>query len=125
MNKQMWLWVGIAAFGAAGSVARYGVGQLAGLVTAYPAGTMAVNILGAFAAGWVNAALEHRPGAAEAWRIVISVGLLGGFTTFSAMMLDTDRLMGSAWYRAAGYLAATLILGLAAVRLGAIVGRAL
>lgn len=123
MNKQLWLWVGIAAFGAAGSVARYGMGQLAGLMTAYPAGTMAVNILGAFAAGWVNAALLDRPGAAEAWRVIIGVGLLGGFTTFSAMMLDADKLMGGAWYRAAGYLAATLILGLVAVRLGAIAGR--
>jgi CrcB protein len=126
MNKMAWVWLGVAFFGALGSVARFGVSQISALVTNYPAGTLAVNVLGAFLLGWVHSALTGpTDGAANFWRIVLGVGFLGGFTTFSSMMLDADNMMipNSHYLRAAAYLAASLFLGLAAVRLGAIVGK--
>src|SRR5262245_20945756 len=67
MNKMLTL-VGIGAFGAMGSMARFGVGELWGLATKYPAGTLTVNLLGAFALGWVNAVFKATDGPAAMWR---------------------------------------------------------
>jgi CrcB protein len=58
------------------------------------------------------------------WRLVLGVGLLGGFTTFSSMMFDADKMITDAQYiRTALYLGASLFLGLVAVRAGVIVGK--
>ena len=122
MNKTLLMCVGIGVLGAAGSLARFGVAEACRLATAFPAGTLAVNVAGAFALGWVNATFKD-PGY-DVWRIVLGVGLLGGFTTFSSMMADADNMMTDAQYlRTAGYLGASLFLGLVAVRAGVIVGK--
>ncbi|HEY4330226.1 MAG TPA: CrcB family protein [Phycisphaerae bacterium] len=121
MNKYAILtWAGIAVAGAAGSLARFGVAQAFRIMTDYPAGTLTVNLAGAFALGWVNASFKPDGGMSEAWRLVLGVGLLGGFTTFSSMMFDADKMLLEASYiRASAYVAASLFLGLLAVRLGA------
>ncbi len=124
MNKMLLTWVGIGVFGAVGSMARFGTAELWGLVTKYPAGTLTVNLLGAFALGWVNTVFSGSDGSASTWRFVLGVGLLGGFTTFSSMMFDADKMMTDAQFvPAAVYLAASVLLGLLAVRAGVIVGR--
>lgn len=82
-------WVAVAAIGGLAALARF---RLDGAVARrtrgdFPWGTMAVNGIGAFLAGLV-AGLA--PG--EGWRIVVAVGALGSFSTFSTWMLETRRL---------------------------------
>jgi CrcB protein len=101
----------VAAGGAAGSVARYLVSvAAAGWVgTAFPWGTLAVNILGSACIG-----LAGGLGLEGQWRLLLVTGVLGGFTTFSAFSLETGLLFGRAWWLAAIYVGASLVLGLAA-----------
>lgn len=114
------LWVALG--GALGSVARYGVGIAAvrwfGLTL--PWGTLAVNVVGGLAMGVLAARVgpEH-----ESARLLLGVGLLGGFTTFSAFSLETVRLMEHQPGLAALYVGASLILSVGACWLGLMLGR--
>lgn len=112
----------VAAGGAVGSVARYLLSlstmQAAGLPK-FPLGTFAVNIVGCLLAG-VLAGLAER----YAWfdvdtRLLLMVGLLGGFTTFSAFGIETAQLLRRGeWLLATGYVGGSVLLGIAAVLLG-------
>lgn len=115
-------WLLVALGGAAGSAARYGLGVQAGrwLGTAWPWGTFAVNILGGLLMGVLAGWLAHRGGAdQEKWRLLLGVGLLGGFTTFSAFSLETVLLMdrrGVGW--AVAYAGLSVVLAVAALWVG-------
>lgn len=89
----------IGAGGAVGSVARYlmtlGIQRVAG--ASFPAGTVAVNVLGSFAIGVLYVWLVERD-ASPVLRALLTVGLLGGFTTFSSFSLETVNLMMQASY---------------------------
>ncbi|MBX9797016.1 fluoride efflux transporter CrcB [Sphingomonas sp.] len=80
--------------GAAGSAARYGLGRViaAWAGTGFPWGTLAVNLIGGLAMG-VLAGLLPRWTGAEAARLLLSIGFLGGFTTFSSFALETVALI--------------------------------
>ena len=111
----------VAAGGAAGSVARYGVALLAERAGAgFPWGTLAVNVAGSLLLGALVRHLAVPPGAAPAaLPLALTVGLCGGFTTFSTFSLDLLRLLQSgAAGRAALYAAASVGLSLAAVWAG-------
>ncbi|HEX8336020.1 MAG TPA: fluoride efflux transporter CrcB [Pyrinomonadaceae bacterium] len=87
------LLVGLA--GLAGTLCRY---WLSGAVSrrygeAFPAGTLAVNLLGCFAAGLLFHLMQERDAFGETARAAVFVGLLGGFTTFSAYGLQTFVLL--------------------------------
>jgi CrcB protein len=119
----------IAAGGAAGATARHLVGQwsLRHLGPDWPWGTFAVNALGGLAmgllVGWLAAA--QRPDATEL-RFALGVGLLGGFTTFSAFSLEVVLMIErKAWTTAAGYVALSVFAAVAAVFLGLMLGRKL
>lgn len=115
----------VATGGALGSLARWGV------ATAVdhgrddvPWSTFLVNVSGAFAIGVLMVfALEVRP-ASRYLRPFLGIGLLGGFTTFSAYAFDTRALAdaGQAGL-AAGYLFGTLVAGLVAVWFGIVAAR--
>lgn len=116
----------VALGGAAGSVLRYHagrwVGDLAGPGNAFPWGTLAVNIAGSLMMGVLVGWLARgtlAAGTAESLRLAIGVGLLGGFTTFSAFSAELVTMLhrGQAGL-AAGYVAASLIAGAAAVVIG-------
>ena len=116
----------IALAGAVGTLARYG---LAGLVqrmsgASFPWGTAAVNVAGCFAAGLLWALFEHRWTVSSETRILILVGFMGAFTTFSAFMLETGELCRDAqWIRAAANVMLQNGLGFVALLLGAGLGR--
>jgi CrcB protein len=87
------LLVGLA--GLAGTLCRY---WLSGAFArryggAFPAGTLAVNLLGCFASGVLFHFVQERGAFGETARAAIFVGLLGGFTTFSAYGLQTFELL--------------------------------
>jgi CrcB protein len=84
----------VMAGGAIGSVARYLVGRLAlaWLGPDYPWGTLAVNLLGGFLMGTMAGTLA-RTGGSEHTRLLIGVGVLGGFTTFSSFSLETVNMI--------------------------------
>lgn len=79
--------------GALGTLARYLTGRLAGQMmpgAAWPWGTFAVNLIGGFAMGLLAGWLARGDAVAgEPVRLFVGVGLLGGFTTFSAFSLET------------------------------------
>lgn len=120
------VWIAVAAGGALGSVARYGVGNLARtFAPGWPWGTLAVNVVGSFAIGLLFAWFAARP-VSDALRLGLITGMLGGFTTFSAFSIETFELLRSGGASAAlAYVAATLVLGLAACGLGLWTARSL
>ena len=87
------LLVGLA--GLAGTLCRYWLsGALARRYgEAFPAGTLAVNLAGCFAAGLLFHFMQERHAFSETARAAVFVGLLGGFTTFSAYGLQTFELL--------------------------------
>jgi fluoride exporter len=103
--------------GALGAMARFGVGRLLG-ATAFPWATLAVNVLGGLLMGLLAGWLVAR-GGSEPARLFLGVGLLGGFTTFSAFSLETLLLIdrGEAGH-AAAYVAASVIASVGSVAAG-------
>lgn len=94
-----------------------------------PVGTLAVNVVGAFAAGMVAGwASVPSAGAPEpTWVFVLTVGFLGAFTTFSTWMVEAWRRLASSSDRTAGFLhvGITLLLGIAMAMAGFALGAAL
>ncbi len=80
----------VMAGGAIGAAMRHGLSRwtLHQFGPGLPWGTLAANIAGGLAMG-VLAGLFARFGGSEGWRLFLGVGILGGFTTFSAFSLDT------------------------------------
>ncbi|MES2055892.1 MAG: fluoride efflux transporter CrcB [Pseudomonadota bacterium] len=81
----------VMAGGAVGSGARFLTGRatLAWFGPSYPWGTLAVNLIGGFLMGALVGTLARVSVPGENWRLLLAVGVLGGFTTFSAFSLDT------------------------------------
>jgi CrcB protein len=114
--------------GAIGAWLRWAVGFAAvkHVGSGFPWGTLTVNLLGSLAAGVVLALLEDRGHVGAYARAFLLVGVLGGFTTYSAMMVDTLILgRGGKPAIAAAYLVLTLAGGLLAVWAGWVLGRML
>jgi CrcB protein len=111
--------VGVGSF--LGGMARY---ALSGLVHRYagagfPYGTLVVNVVGCFFIGAVLHLVEDRTLLGPDARLFVAVGLLGGFTTFSAFGYETIELLrGSELRLALLNVAGNVLLGLAAVWLG-------
>lgn len=108
--------LGVALAGAAGALARWGLEALIGrrVGEGFPWGIFVVNVSGSFVAGIAFVLLTQRPGAPDWWRTTVLVGLLGAFTTFSTLSVQTVRLVESGAYapaaaNALGSLAAGLV----------------
>lgn len=112
----------VMAGGALGAAGRFLLGGwfVRHTEMALPWGTLAANLIGALLAGFLVVWLEARGPSALYWRALLIVGLLGGLTTFSALMIETLLLTRSArLLDLSGYLALTLVGGFALVWLGA------
>ena len=77
--------------GALGAAGRFWLGGalMRQFGSGMPWGTLAANLIGSFAVGYIAVWLEGRGPSALYWRAFLIVGLLGGLTTFSALMLET------------------------------------
>lgn len=112
----------VALGGALGSMARY---HLSGWVlhragaSHFPFGTFTVNVVGCFAVGIAAAlAAKHDWFSPEA-RLLLLTGIAGGFTTFSAFGFETFSLLSRReWLIAGGYVAASVVVGLAMMAFG-------
>jgi CrcB protein len=95
-------------------------------VALFPAGTLAVNLIGCFAVGLLAALFEERLVAGVEWRAFVLIGVLGGFTTFSTFGFETVALVraGSLLLAAANALG-SVALGLVGVVLGLALARVL
>lgn len=114
--------------GAFGSGARHLVGRatLALFGPGYPWGTLVVNVTGGFAMGILAGLLARFGQGGEQWRLLLGVGVLGGYTTFSAFSLDAMVLIERGdWASAIGYAVASVIGAISALALGLMVARAI
>ncbi|OGR36894.1 MAG: chromosome condensation protein CrcB [Desulfovibrionales bacterium GWA2_65_9] len=116
----------LALAGACGTLARYWLsGAVHGLLgRGFPWGTAAVNLTGCLLFGLVWVLADERQLIRAEFRVVILVGFMGAFTTFSSLIFETGELLrGTQWAYAALNLIGQNVLGFAAFYLGAALGR--
>lgn len=113
----------VALGGAFGSVCRYlagvGIGRLGG-AGGFPLATMLINITGSFLMGaWIGTMASALPDKSKEWHLLVAVGMLGGYTTFSTFSLEAYMLIEKGlWMQAAGYIAGSVILSIVALFAG-------
>jgi CrcB protein len=112
----------VAVGGALGSMCRYLAGVLLGKINAggFPLPTMAINIAGSFLMGvWIGVMVLMLPGKAKDFHLLMAVGVLGGFTTFSTFSLESYMLLEKGlWLQAALYIAGSVLFSIAALLAG-------
>jgi CrcB protein len=114
-----------------GGAARFALGSLVQQAadSSFPWGTLAVNLTGSLLLGFLYSFLDATAAASE-WRLLLGVGLCGGYTTFSTLTYESVRLIQESEFALAGaYMAASVLLGLLATLVGfraaaALIGRA-
>jgi len=111
----------VMAGGAIGSALRYQLGRasLRLLGPGWPWGTFAANVLGGLAMGLLVGWLAMRAQGSEAIRLFVAVGVLGGFTTFSAFSLETMLMIERGdWLPATAYALVSVVVSVGALALG-------
>jgi len=112
----------VAVGGALGSVSRYLLGTWIQSVSKsidFPFGTLTVNLIGCFVIGLLSQLAEARGVFTSETRVLVFVGVLGGFTTFSSFGNDTINLFRDGeMFNALANVGANVILGLVLVWLG-------
>lgn len=92
----------------------------------FPVGTFSVNVVACFLIGLTLEYLNHHTAVNPAWRFLIAVGFIGGFSTFSTFEWETwsDMSSGAFWFGLL-YVAASLVAGFVAVAVGVAAARSL
>jgi CrcB protein len=114
--------------GLLGSIARYLVAVLLAGQTAgtFPFATLAVNVAGCFLIGLIFALSDRGNVLSPEWRVFLTTGFCGGFTTFSTFSYESLRLMQDGEYLyVASYILISVVVGLAATFLGIALVRAI
>ncbi|MGN6127128.1 MAG: fluoride efflux transporter FluC [Humibacter sp.] len=115
--------------GAVGTLARYLLALVLPPVGGLPIATLLVNVVGAFLLGVLLGGIAKRGAESRrgrTLRLLIGTGVMGGFTTYSTLAVETAQLIGggNGWL-GAGYALGTLVIGLGASLLGIAAGAAL
>ena len=113
--------------GAAGAILRWQVGVFISQLFV-PAfwGTFMVNLVGSFLVGLLLIWFQEKLPISDVWRSGILVGLLGGFTTYSAFSMEAVNMMMSGFYgRASAYVIVTVTVCLMATWAGVLLGRSI
>ena len=111
----------LIVFGSAGTLARY---ALQGVVqyrsgSSFPVGTLSVNLMGCFLLGVVGQFALHHLSIPPDWRIALTIGFFGAFTTFSTFGWETIRMLEDGeWRRAGLYMSLSVVGGLLLVKIG-------
>jgi fluoride exporter len=116
----LFVWVGVGVLGGCGALARFGLTLFVAdrIHPHFPAGTLAVNVSGAFLLGLLAGAAVDGDA-----RLLVGVGLLGSYTTFSTWMVETQRIGEAGKHRIAVLnVVLSAALGLAAAALGRWIG---
>lgn len=124
MDVQKIIWLSVA--GAAGTLARYGVGGLVHrlIPSTLPWGTLVINGTGCFLFGLVWSATAEHWGLRADIRSIVLIGFMGAYTTFSTFAFETAALLRDGeWLLAFGNFAAQNLLGLALMFAGLALGR--
>ena len=124
----MTVWLAVAVGGAIGSMLRYGIGQLTTNVlgTTPVLATFTVNVSGSFLLGIFYTLCNDRLVTSIELRVLIGVGLIGGYTTFSTFSFETISLIESGEsIKAITNILATLLFGIGAAYLGILMGKIL
>jgi CrcB protein len=118
-------WVGLG--GAIGSVLRFTLAGWAQRITPFgqfPVGTLTVNVLGCLAIGLLGGLADYRQALDPGQRAFLMIGVLGGFTTFSAFAFETLGLaQDGALLRAGANVVLQTVLGLTAATIGYLAAR--
>jgi CrcB protein len=118
MMLNLQLILAVAAGGALGSVARYvvGIGSTRAFGATFPWGTLLINIAGSFLIGAFAELFALKWDLAQEARVFLTVGICGGFTTFSTFSLDAYVLMERGeWWVAAAYMIGSVVLSIGAL----------
>lgn len=118
----------VMAGGALGAAGRYHLGRLVFQFggTGFPLGTLFANLIGGFLMGVLAGILARGDFASEPWRLLLGVGLLGGFTTFSAFSLEVMNMIERGeWTTAMGYALLSVIGSVLALFVGLLTVRVL
>ncbi len=116
----------VAAGGGLGAALRYVVAGVVqqGAGDEFPFGTLAVNVIGSLLLGFIVQIAETRTGPGPWMKLFLTVGLCGGFTTFSTFSLESFRLLQDGSYLlAAGNIAGSLLLCLFGIWAGTVLAR--
>lgn len=112
--------------GAVGTAARYGVGSLAvrWWGTEFPYGTLIVNVTGSFLIGLIQQVGLTTAAIPDTLRLVLTIGVMGGYTTYSSFSYETLRLVQEgSWLSATANVVLTTVLCFAVCVLGLALGR--
>lgn len=111
----------IMIFGAMGTFARY---TMQGVIQArtggtFPSGTLVVNLTGCFLLGLLGQLTLNRMVIPPDWRVAMTVGFFGGFTTFSSFGWETIKMLEDGeWFRAGAYVLTSVLAGLTLAFIG-------
>lgn len=127
-NGNLRVSISISLGAIAGALSRYfislGVGQWLG--TAFPFPTFFINLSGAFMMGFFTHLAVQRSFISPDGQLMIAVGFLGSYTTFSTYTLDLEKLLATGqWQFTAFYWIGSTLLGLVCLELGTLLARKL